>query len=120
LRYGWFPASDGRPQTAATFLVLDQFHLHTLQAKTTAYDFYAVLERLTDNAGVKPPDRYQIFLRMAWQYRHLLMLKRAGRGHDSSGVWGTGAGELAIECPVCPDPKVNLPEGWENAPPEDQ
>ncbi|KAJ7828015.1 hypothetical protein B0H14DRAFT_2594831 [Mycena olivaceomarginata] len=58
----WFPASDGRPQTAATFLVLDQFHLHTLQAKTTAYDFYAVLERLTDNAGVKPPDRYQIFL----------------------------------------------------------
>ncbi|KAJ7745164.1 hypothetical protein B0H14DRAFT_2637194 [Mycena olivaceomarginata] len=117
---GWFPVSDGRPQTAATFLVLDQFHLHTLQAKTTAYDFYAVLEHLTDNAGVKPPDRYQIFLRMARQYRHLLMLKRAGRGHDSSGVWGTGAGELAIECPVCPDPKVNLPEGWENALPEDQ
>ncbi|KAJ7795036.1 hypothetical protein B0H14DRAFT_2532632 [Mycena olivaceomarginata] len=120
LRYGWFPASDDRPRTAATFLVLDHFHLHTLQAKTTAYDFYAVSERLTDNAGVKPPDRYQVFLRMARQYRHLLMLKRAGRGHDPSGVWGTGAGELAIECPVCPDPKVNLPEGWENAPPEDQ
>ncbi|KAJ7017588.1 hypothetical protein C8F04DRAFT_1279172 [Mycena alexandri] len=120
LRAGWYPASDDRPRTAATFHVLDNFHLHTLQAKTTAYDFYAVLERLTDNTGVKPPNRYQVFLRMARQYRHLLMLKRAGRGHDPSGVWGTGAGELAVDCPVCPNPKVNLPEGWENAPPEDQ
>ncbi|KAJ7116750.1 hypothetical protein C8R46DRAFT_1051327 [Mycena filopes] len=96
------------------------FHLHTLQAKTTAYDFYAVLERLTDNTGVKPSNRYQVFLRMARQYRHLLMLKRAGRGHDPSGVWGTASGELALDCPVCPNPKVNLPEGWENAPPQDQ
>ncbi|KAJ7019709.1 hypothetical protein C8F04DRAFT_975338 [Mycena alexandri] len=120
LRAGWYPTSDDRPRTAATFHVLDNFHLHTLQAKTTAYDFYAVLERLTDNTGVKPPNRYQVFLRMARQYRHLLMLKRAGRGHDPSGVWGTGVGELAVDCPVCPNPKVNLPEGWENAPPEDQ
>ncbi|KAJ6467623.1 hypothetical protein C8R47DRAFT_942443, partial [Mycena vitilis] len=120
LRAGWFPATDDLPRTAATLLVLDKFHLHALQAKTTAYDFYAVLERLTDNTGVKPPDRYQVFLRMARQYRHLLMLKRAGRGHDLSGVWGTAAGELSVECPVCPDPKVNLPQGWEDAPPENQ
>ncbi|KAJ7848834.1 hypothetical protein B0H14DRAFT_2356572 [Mycena olivaceomarginata] len=120
LRAGWYPATDDKPQTAATFLVLDKFHLQTLQAKTTAYDFYAVLERLTNNVGVKPPDRYQVFLRMARQYRHLLMLKRAGRGHDTAGVFGTGAGELAVQCPVCPDPKVNLPDGWENAAPEDQ
>jgi hypothetical protein len=85
-----------------------------------AYDFYTILEHLTDNAGVKPPNCYQIFLQMARQYRHLLMLKRAGHGHDSSGIWGTGAGELVIECPVCPDPKMNLPEGWENTPPKDQ
>ncbi|KAJ7788725.1 hypothetical protein B0H14DRAFT_2627987 [Mycena olivaceomarginata] len=119
LRGGWYPATDDRPQTAATFLILDKFHLHTLQAKTTAYDFYAVLERLTNNTGIKPPDRYQVFMRMAREYRHLLMLKRAGRGHNPSGVWGTATGELAVECPVCPNPKVNLPEGWENAPPED-
>ncbi|KAJ7642666.1 hypothetical protein DFH06DRAFT_1137218 [Mycena polygramma] len=119
LHAGWFPATDDLPRTAATMLVLDKFHLHSLQAKTTAYDFYAVLERLTDSTGVKPPDRYQVFLRMARQYRHLLMLKRAGRGHDLSGVWGTAAGELAVECPVCPNPQVNLPEGWD-APPENQ
>jgi hypothetical protein len=120
LHAGWYPATNDKPQTAANFGVLDRFHLHTLQVKTMAYNFYAVLEKLTDNTGVKPPNRYQIFLRMARQYRHLLMLKRAGRGHDPSGVLGTGAGELAIECPVCPNPKVNLPEGWENAPPESQ
>ncbi|KAJ7802387.1 hypothetical protein B0H13DRAFT_2244748 [Mycena leptocephala] len=90
------------------------------RCKTTAYDFYAVLERLTDNTGVKPPNRYQIFLRMARQYRHLLMLKRTGRGHDPSGVLGTSAGELAIECPICPNPQVSLPDRWENARPENQ
>jgi hypothetical protein len=120
LRAGWYPATDERPQTAATFVMLDQFHISTLQAKTTAYNFYCVLEMLTNGTGIKPPNRYQVFLRMARQYRHLLMLKRAGRGHDRSGVWGTASGELAVECPVCPNPKVNLPDGWENTPPEDQ
>ncbi|KAJ7841072.1 hypothetical protein B0H14DRAFT_2360413 [Mycena olivaceomarginata] len=47
LQAGWYPATDERPQTAATFLVLDKFHVNTLQAKMTAYDFYTVLERLT-------------------------------------------------------------------------
>ncbi|KAJ7441809.1 hypothetical protein B0H11DRAFT_2251870 [Mycena galericulata] len=108
LRAGWYPSTEHRPQTAAMF------------AKTTAYDFYSVLERMTDNTGVKPPNRYQIFLRMARQYRHLLMLKRAGQGHDLSGVFGTRSGELAVECPVCLHPGVNLPDGWENAPPEDR
>ncbi|KAJ7346456.1 hypothetical protein DFH08DRAFT_700973 [Mycena albidolilacea] len=120
LQGGWYPATDERPQTAATFLMLDKFHVNTLQAKTTAYDFYTVLERLTDNMGIKPPNRYQIFLWMVRQWRHLLMLKHAGRGHDLSGVWGTHPGELAVDCPVCPNPKINLPEGWENAPAEDR
>ncbi|KAJ7718098.1 hypothetical protein B0H14DRAFT_2412597, partial [Mycena olivaceomarginata] len=120
LRAGWYPVTDDKPQTAAIFLVLNKFHLQMLQAKTMAYDFYAILERLTNNVGVKPPDRYQVFLRMARQYRHLLMLKRAERGHDTAGVFGTGTGELAVQCLVCPDPKVNLPDGWENAAPEDQ
>ncbi|KAJ7194873.1 hypothetical protein GGX14DRAFT_333182, partial [Mycena pura] len=54
------------------------------------------------------------------QYGHLLLLKRGGRGHDPSGVWATSSGELAICCPVCPRPGVNLPENWESAPPEDR
>ncbi|KAJ7821058.1 hypothetical protein B0H13DRAFT_1920967 [Mycena leptocephala] len=120
LRAGWYPATETQPQTCATFAILDRFQLEAVQAKTSAYDFYTVLEKLSDAAGVKPPDRYQVFLRMAREYRHLLMLKRAGRGHDATGIWGTAAGELAVSCPACPRPGVNLPEGWEDALPGDR
>ncbi|KAJ7936005.1 hypothetical protein B0H13DRAFT_2304071 [Mycena leptocephala] len=118
LRAGWFPATDDRPRTCATLAVLDLFLLSTHQAKTTMYDFYAMLEKLTHNAGVKPPNRYRVWLRMCREYRHLLMLKRAGRGHAVTGVGGTQKGELAVLCPCCPDPAVNLPPDWKDAPPE--
>lgn len=41
------------------------------------------------------------------------MMKRAGRGHDRTGVNGTRRGELVVECPACPKPNVNLPDGWD-------
>ena len=44
------------------------------------------------------------------------MLKRAGRGHDPAGVAATEPGDCAVECPACPHPGRNLPEGWEDAP----
>ncbi|KAJ7642651.1 hypothetical protein DFH06DRAFT_999477, partial [Mycena polygramma] len=103
-----------RPPSRCSIFFLTQ----TLQAKTTMYDFYTALERLTDGTGAKPPHRYREFLRMVREYRHLLMLKRGGRGHAQSGVNGTMAGELAIRCPACPRPGINLPNDWEQAPPE--
>ncbi|KAJ7862643.1 hypothetical protein B0H14DRAFT_3444587 [Mycena olivaceomarginata] len=57
---GWYPASEECPQMCMTFSALDQFHTLTLQAKTTMYDYYLALEKLTFNNGVKPPDRYQV------------------------------------------------------------
>ncbi|KAJ6627803.1 hypothetical protein B0H10DRAFT_2209929 [Mycena sp. CBHHK59/15] len=62
LRAGWFPATDLRARTCATFACLDLFLLSTHQSKTTMYDFYAMLEKLTDNSGVKPPNRYHAFI----------------------------------------------------------
>lgn len=55
---------------------------------------------------------------MVRQYRHLKLMKRAGRGNVLNGLQTTKAGELALECPACPIPGVNLPEGWENVIPE--
>ncbi|KAJ6622308.1 hypothetical protein B0H10DRAFT_1638328, partial [Mycena sp. CBHHK59/15] len=55
LRAGWYPATEDKPHTCATFLVLNKLHLCSLQAKMTTYDFYAVLAQLTNNTGVKPP-----------------------------------------------------------------
>ena len=46
------------------------------------------------------------------------MLKRAGRGHDPSGVAGTSPGECAVECPACPHPSKNLPDNWNETPKE--
>lgn len=41
------------------------------------------------------------------------MLKRAARGHEDSGVLGTGQGELALDCRMCPQPDWNLPPGFD-------
>ncbi|KAJ7827600.1 hypothetical protein B0H14DRAFT_3088313 [Mycena olivaceomarginata] len=86
-----------------------------VEAKTTMYDYYQTLVKLTSNDGTKPPDRYQVFIRICREYRHLMMLKRGGRGHDAGGARATQSGELAVHCPACPRPGVNLPDGWENA-----
>lgn len=59
-------------------------------------------------------------MNMARQWRHLKMLKRAARGHDPKGVKATGVGELAVRCPACPRPGVNLPAGWDTVPPRDR
>jgi hypothetical protein len=96
LRGGWYPASEERPQTCMTFEALELFHIVTLQAKMTMYDYYRSLERLTRNDGVQPPDRYQVFIRICREYRHLLLLKRGGRGHDPGGVKATKSGDLAV------------------------
>jgi hypothetical protein len=61
-------------------------------------------------------DRYEAFLRMVREWRHMKMLKRAGRGYDSGGVESTGSGECAVLCPACPQPGKNLPSNWQDAP----
>ncbi|KAJ7792665.1 hypothetical protein B0H14DRAFT_3094155 [Mycena olivaceomarginata] len=120
LRGGWFPASEDRPQTCMTLTALEHFHIATLQAKTTMYDYYNSLEKLTRLDGTTPPDRYQVFIRICRKYRHTLMLKHGGRGHDPGGAEATKPGELAVRCPACPRPGINLPQGWEKASKEDR
>ncbi|KZV70919.1 hypothetical protein PENSPDRAFT_578685 [Peniophora sp. CONT] len=104
----WYPATTDRPETAATFEVLDAFNAHSGSGKDNAYDFYRALETLTDGAGLHHiSDRSKDFFRMAHQYRHLLALKRGGRGHDQEGIEKTAFGELAVICPACPHDGIN-------------
>ena len=42
------------------------------------------------------------------------MLKRGGRSYDETGVKGTSPGELAVLCPACPIPSINLPPDWKS------
>ncbi|KAJ3819033.1 hypothetical protein F5880DRAFT_1625783 [Lentinula raphanica] len=120
LRCRWFPATHIEPQTAATYRVMNMFHVLTLQGKVTTYDFYAGLEKMTDNAAlINLPDRYRSFSRMMKEWRHLKMAKRSGRGNDAERTLAeTKSGEMGIKCPACPRPDVNLPANWREAPPK--
>ncbi|GBE83267.1 hypothetical protein SCP_0503150 [Sparassis crispa] len=120
LRTRLFPATSTNPKTAATFGLCRYAHLLTTQSKTSGYEFYQSLAQLTDNTSVQTPkDRYPAFMRIMRMWRHLKMLKRAGRGHDPGGVRATKPGACAVLCPACPHPGKNLPPDWEEAP-EDQ
>ncbi|KIJ90114.1 hypothetical protein K443DRAFT_126586, partial [Laccaria amethystina LaAM-08-1] len=118
LREKWFPATLTRPQTTFTFDCLETFHELTLQGKTNLYDYYHTLLRRSDNANLSNPIyRYPEFHRVFRMWRNLMALKRGGRGHDPGGIDATANGELMVECPACPHPTRNLPEGWEKAGP---
>lgn len=137
LRSRWYPATGGNPKSAATFRVLEIFHILSFESKCSGFEFYNALSRLTDNSGVHPEkvgclmlfafwnshipsqqDRYDEFMRMVRQWRNLKMLKRAGRGHAADGIEGTQLGECALLCPACPHAGINLPDGWEDEPPD--
>jgi hypothetical protein len=48
------------------------------------------------------------------QWRHLKDVKRGAAGHTDVVVNELENGSLAVECPACPHPGRNLPEGWDN------
>lgn len=50
---------------------------------------------------------------MIHEWRHTKMLKRAGRAFDPGGIDATPEGGLAIPCRACPQPRMNLPRGWD-------
>ncbi|KAJ7806522.1 hypothetical protein B0H14DRAFT_2222684, partial [Mycena olivaceomarginata] len=115
MRVCWWPATARDPQTCATFGVLRLFQILNCLGKVSAHDFLRSLELLTNNDGLEPPrDRRRAFRHIVRQYRMTLMMKRAGRGHDPSGVKGTAQGELALRCRACPQAGRNLPAGWNN------
>ncbi|KAF9555177.1 hypothetical protein CPC08DRAFT_737454 [Agrocybe pediades] len=118
LRFGWFPATVGFPQMVFTLRLLKLFHILTFKSKTTGFK----LLHSTDQCCLYYLyNRYTSLLCVVREYRHLKMLKRAGRGHFPAGSLGTEPGECAVLCPACPckGPRGrNLPEGYDNAPPE--
>ncbi|PBK66640.1 hypothetical protein ARMSODRAFT_890042 [Armillaria solidipes] len=121
LRRGWYPASHKVPTTCATFRLLEFLHILSLCSKVSVYDFYQTLKKLSVNMGIGvSKSRIKMLMQMKLQWAHLKMLKRSGQAHVNDGVATTTPGELALLCPSCPWPGINLPEGWESVPPEYQ
>ncbi len=76
LRRRWFPATQRVPRTAASFQLLEFLHMLSLCAKSSLYDFYRTLEKLTTNTGIDVPKSHnKALMRMLLQWRHLKMLK---------------------------------------------
>lgn len=125
LRLGLYPSSMERPETAFTFSLLDYFHIDAVECKTSANNFYNKLRRLTNSLFPhKVPvglmlspssyilinliqDRYRELMMTSREWRDLLLRKRAGFGHDLNSKPGNG--QLALFCPACPQPGINLP-----------
>lgn len=47
----WWPATVTNPKTAATFRLLEWFHILGNQSKVSVYEYYTSLTRRTDNIG---------------------------------------------------------------------
>ncbi|KAI0340412.1 hypothetical protein BDW22DRAFT_1431008 [Trametopsis cervina] len=106
-----YPASCDRPATVFTFAVLDDFILHNRACNTLAQSYFNVLQRITD--PIQPhltPNRYREFLRVIRQWRHLKTRRITGVTHD--GYRAGVKGQMALFCPACPQPNVNLPANW--------
>ncbi|KAG2113416.1 uncharacterized protein F5147DRAFT_744141 [Suillus discolor] len=112
LHMRWFPSTTVDPRTAATFQLLHHYHILSFESKASAYEFYHLLVRISDNVGLIKKDRYESFMCMVHEWRHLKLLKHFGRGHDPVGVSGTKEGECAVLCLACPQPGKNMPPDW--------
>ena len=101
------PASYGSIKTVFTFCCLDDYRLSNLECKTSAYQYFQKLRRLTNLAFPHAvPNRYNEFHQVTCQWRNLKLRKWFGFGHHSGNP---GKGSLVLFCPTCPQPRVNLP-----------
>ncbi|KAF8205918.1 hypothetical protein K438DRAFT_2014304 [Mycena galopus ATCC 62051] len=105
-----FPASWKHPQTAFTFGVMKQFHIHTLASQKSAYNFVKALCMLTDNSSHHDvTDRYREFLFACRLWRYLALQRRSGQAHNIDfWVGHRRAHSLTVRCPACPEVGFNM------------
>ncbi|KAJ7595288.1 hypothetical protein C8J56DRAFT_1115038 [Mycena floridula] len=105
-----FPGTLTLPQTAFTFDVLNQFHIHTNESKKAAYDFHGALQRLTDNVFPdNVTDHYRSFQRITRLHRVLAGERRAGLAHGMQElVPESRSDSIVLHCTACPEPGFNV------------
>ncbi|PCH40509.1 hypothetical protein WOLCODRAFT_49027, partial [Wolfiporia cocos MD-104 SS10] len=119
IEFRLFPATWTRPVTVFTIQVMQDFHKLTLQAQISAHDFIMYLRQNTDNIGIVTElslwqDRYHEFLTAQWEFAFLQATKRAGVRPSTH----LPARSLAVWCPTCPQPMMNMDPGWKECPKE--
>ena len=107
------PTSFVKIRTIFSAQLLDYFRLSNLETKASAFHFYHLLQRLTN--PMEPSqvlNLYREFRRMSRIWRWMKKLKWAGYCNDDSPANKVGAGDLAVFCPACPQPGINIPDDW--------
>ena len=107
------PTSFKRYRTLFTHAVLDDFRLANLECKASAYQYFQKLWRHSSPMFPETvPNLYTELRRMSRIWRWMKKLKWAGFGHKEQETTEANPGELANFCPACPQPGINVAEGW--------
>ncbi|KAF9553697.1 hypothetical protein CPC08DRAFT_727731 [Agrocybe pediades] len=113
LSAGFMPASFKRIRTLFTADLLNHYRLCNLEMKSSAYQYYNVLRRITNPlAPADVVNLYDEFRRMTRLWRWMKKLKWAGYGHNQKNPLQAECGELANFCVACPQDGKNLPADW--------
>ncbi|KAJ7301593.1 hypothetical protein DFH08DRAFT_978614 [Mycena albidolilacea] len=108
-----YPATGTNPRSAATFVSLRRFAHMTLESKCSPYEFYHSLVRETDSTGLEPSQR--VLQDDAAVAASAVAETRWPRPLRVRGI-ATKPGEVALLCPACPHPGINLPPDWHTVP----
>ncbi|KAG2048899.1 hypothetical protein BDR06DRAFT_984585 [Suillus hirtellus] len=103
---GMFPVSFVCLKTAFMFALLDNFIWDNVECGTSALNCCSKLRWMTSSVFPHSvPDRYRELMRVSRQWRQLKLLKWHGFGHERREPHD---GELALFCPSCPQPGINV------------
>jgi hypothetical protein len=107
------PTSFDRIRTLFTTAVLDQFRFCNLEMKSSAYQFFQLLRRITMPMN---PSRvvnlYHELRRLSRLWRWTKKLKWAGFAQKPDQPINPNPGQLANYCPACPQVGINIAPNW--------
>jgi hypothetical protein len=110
---GWVPTSFVRVRTIFTVGVLDHFRCCNLEMRSSAYQFFQLLRRVTNPlAPSKVVNLYHELRRLSRLWRWVKKLRWAGYGQRVGQPINPKPGELGNFCPACPQIGINVVGNW--------
>ena len=114
---GWVPTSFIRVRTIFTAAVLDHFRYCNLEMRSSAYQFFQMLRRITNSLSpTKVVNLYHELRRLSRLWRWTKKLRWAGFAQQVGQPLTPKPGELGNFCPACPQVGVNIPDTWKDDP----
>lgn len=111
------PTSFSRIRTLFTTFVLDRFRSCNLEMKSSAYQFYQMLRRITNPMNpFRVTNLYHELRRLSRLWRWVKKLRWAGYGQKTGQHSEPEPGGLANFCPACPQIGINVADTWSDDP----